>query len=108
MLISAMRKDDKIELCVINGRLSAVSPSILHTKNKKTNIDGLLNNNSITAKNTADDHSDKNSLGNPFDSFYDQTVNACDSNLDNQSKYANNTIDRDFSEKILAYSTGFN
>ena len=70
MLISAMRTDDKIEICVINGRPNPLSPTEIHTKNKRTNIDGLLNgnnNNSITATQTAtDDQSDKHSLGNLF------------------------------------------
>jgi hypothetical protein len=77
MLISAMRTDEKIEICVINGRPNALSPTEVHTKNKRTNIDGLLNgnhnnnNNYITeTQATTDDQSDKHSLGNLFDNIH--------------------------------------
>ena len=77
MLISAMRRDDMIEICVMKGRSNTFSPSVIYTKNQKTNIDGLLNGNnnntSITATTVSNnDQTDENSSGNSFNILINQ------------------------------------
>lgn len=118
MLVSAMRVNDTIEMCVIDGTSRNGYSSNVDIE-KQTNRNNLLNSNNnnnnthVPTVNhsqnggvSSDDLSDINSSNSPFDSLNQQKITTSYPNLPGQLKNLDYITNRALSGSVPALSTG--